>query len=113
MSEDHNPKKFNPTYWDRIPEDEMSSTIANFRGGFKRKDESARILLWEGIEEDGEYSITPVESDEAPEWARYVIEMLGSDEHWVEREKFAETEVGAWTKIKRLIESQDSEYSIK
>lgn len=109
MTNDNHPKEFDPTYWVKIPEDELSSTIAHFKGGFKRKNESARILLWEGVEEDGEYSITPHEKDEAPEWARYVIEMLGSSEYWDEREKFAETEYGAWTKIKRLIESSNTE----
>jgi len=107
MSEDYNPRDFGPENWNKITSDEMTSTIANFKGGFEHKDESVRILLWEGIEVDGEYSIEPHKNDEAPTWARYVIEILGSSGDWDKREKFAETEVGGWTKIKRLIQSSD------
>lgn len=91
--------------WKTMGEHEMSSTIAYFIGGFKRRNQ--KISIWEGVSnidpETGDEVVSLETDDEQPEWANYLIQATRDGELLeLADNKFAETKVGAWIKAKRL-----------
>jgi len=93
------PQKEEVENWYILDHEEHSSTMANFIGGYSRHNERDDILIWD-VKPENTY--TYKQGDEVPDWTNYVIEILVNEEK--RREKFAETEQGAWTKAKRVAE---------
>lgn len=67
-----------PDGWRELERYERHSTISHFLTGWKHED-GREVLVWEGVQVDGEYVLETHLHDEAPEDAGFIIEVLEPD----------------------------------
>lgn len=112
---DNSERGLAPGDWRELERDERSSTISHFLTGWI-SDNGHEVLVWEGVQREGEYVLEAHIHDEAPKDAAFIIELLEPESRVGEHqsnssgtksltvEKFAETPAGAITAAVNMID---------
>lgn len=86
--------------WQKLQSEDRDSTIAWFQGGWT-SDQGFEVLVWKGVEDEGEFYLTSHNGNEVPEWAKYIVEVKNGDK--VFKESFAKDKGEAFNRARQEV----------